>query len=107
MVTMVRAPNTTVPTLGKSRRQLTPIGLSTPCRRSVMRPRVTTPVVLVVVAWNPAGAFQTPRARSFAAKMPATVAAGGISLGWPVTGLVAAPINGSSDARYGKYSALL
>src|ERR1700730_10856002 len=100
-VTVVRAPNTAVPMFGKSRRQLTPIGFRTPWRWSVIRPRSTTPVVFFVVAWNPAGAFHTPRLTSVAAKIPATVGLGGISLTWPA-GLVAAPVTGSGDVKYGK-----
>ena len=44
--TSVRAPKTTVPMPGNDLRQLTPSGLSVPCRGSVIRPDATTPVVL-------------------------------------------------------------
>jgi hypothetical protein len=71
---------------GNVRRQFTPIGLSVPCRWSVIRPVGTTPSVLGTTASYPAGAFHTPRSLSSRAMTPATKPDGGMVSSPPVTG---------------------
>src|SRR5579885_899234 len=71
----VRAPQTTGPTPGMRRRQLTPRGLSTPFSGSVSGTlNSDTPAI---VALKPAEAFQTPRCVSVRTIMPAIAPDGG------------------------------
>ena len=88
LATIVRAPHTTVPIPAKLRRQLTASRLSTPCCGSFMIPLATGPVVLSTVVAKPAGAFQTPRAASVRANIPATKPLGATAMVFPVTGSV-------------------
>ena len=70
----VRAPQTTVPKIGKVRRQLTPSGLSPPFSRSVSRDGEAAR--RAGSASVPAGAFQTPRVGVGAGVDPGQRAAG-------------------------------
>src|SRR5207248_9728848 len=77
----VRAPQTTGPTLGMARRQLTPRGLSTPFSRSVSGTlNSDTPAM---VALKPAAAFHTPRWVSVRDIMPAIAPDGAYDLHEP------------------------
>ena len=66
----MRAPHTTGPTAGIVRSALTASGLSVPLSPSSTC--AVKPVMPVIVAAVPAGAFQTPRLLSVAAHTPAT-----------------------------------
>ena len=70
----VRAPQTTLPSTGKVRRQLTPIGFSSPFSSSVSL--TFSPWMPLIAASSPAGAFHTPRLLSVRAMMPATAPQG-------------------------------
>ena len=92
--TRVRAPNTTVPMPGNSRRQLTPSPLRTPCCMSVIRPHATTPLVPLIVVSRPAGALPTLHEASSRANIPATKPLGGETN--------RCCVSGSMVSRYGK-----
>ena len=77
----VRDPQTTMPAAGKLRSTLMPCGLSWPERLSSTGGApigLARPVIAVMPASRPAGAFQMPREVSMRAITPATAPQGGM-----------------------------